>query len=76
MTEEQVRVLRTNMSSLVFRLKKNQIKQEIYILDEIRHNDLMSEKYSKTCKYLSYVEHMLVLVPAVLCGLQFLYLLH
>ena len=45
------------MSSLVFRLKKKQIKQEIYILDEIRHNDLMSEKYSKTCKYLSCFAH-------------------
>ena len=65
MTEEQGRVLRTNMSSLVFTLKKTQIKQEIYILDEIRHNDLMSEKYCKTCKYLNYVEHMLILVPAV-----------
>ena len=23
-----------------------------YLLDEIKHNDLMSEKYKKTCKYL------------------------
>ena len=27
-----------------------------YLLDEIKHNDLMSEKYKKTCKYLNYVE--------------------
>ena len=25
------------------------------ILDEIKHNDLISEKYKKTCKYLNYV---------------------
>ena len=29
------------------------------LLDEIKHNDLMSEKYKKTCKYLNYVEHIL-----------------
>ena len=29
-------------------------------------NDLMSEKYKKTCKYLSYVENLLILVLAVI----------
>ena len=36
-----------------------------YLLDEINHNDLMSEKYKKTCKYLIYVEHLLILASAV-----------
>ena len=27
-----------------------------YLLDEIKHNDLMSEKYKKTRKYSNYVE--------------------
>ena len=27
-------------------------------LDEISHNDLMSEKYKKTCKYVNYIEHL------------------
>ena len=36
-----------------------------YLLDEIKHNDLMSEKYKKTCKYLNYVEHFLILVSTV-----------
>ena len=32
-----------------------------YLLDEIKHNDLMSEKYKKTFKYLNYVENLLIL---------------
>ena len=36
-----------------------------YLLEEINHIDLMSEKYKKTCKYLSYVEHLLILASAV-----------
>ena len=35
------------------------------MLDEIKHNDLTSEKYKKTCKYLNYVEHLLILASAV-----------
>ena len=31
----------------------------------MKHNDLMSEKYKKTCKYLNYVEHLLILVLTV-----------
>ena len=34
-------------------------------LDEIKHNDIMSEKYKKTCKYLNYVENLLVLASTV-----------
>ena len=36
-----------------------------HVLDEIKHNDLMSEKYRKTCKYLNYVEHLLILASTV-----------
>ena len=36
-----------------------------YPLSEIKHNDLMSEKYKKTCKYLNYVEQLLILVSTV-----------
>ena len=35
-----------------------------YLLDENKNNDLMSEKY-KTCKYLNYVEHLLILASTV-----------
>ena len=52
------------MSSLRFRLRKIDETRN-YLLDEIKHNDLMSEKYKKTCKYLNYVEHLLILVLAV-----------
>ena len=30
-----------------------------------KHNDLMSEKYKMTCKYLNYVENLLILVSTV-----------
>ena len=36
-----------------------------YPLDEINHNDLMSEKYKKTCKYLNYIEHLHILALTV-----------
>ena len=52
------------MSSLEFRLRKiNETRN--YLLDEIKHNDLMSEKYKKTCKYLNYILHLLILVLTV-----------
>ena len=36
-----------------------------YLLDEIKHNDLMSEKYKKRCKYFNYVEHLLILASGI-----------
>ena len=39
-----------------------------YLLDEIKHNGLMSERYKKTCEYLNYVEHLLILVSTVTSG--------
>ena len=50
--------------SLEFRLRKIDETRN-YLLDEIKHNDLMSEKYKKTCKYLNYVEHLLILASTV-----------
>ena len=47
-------------ASLDSRLKKpDEIRNDL--LDEIKHNDVMSEKYKKTCKYLSYVGKFLIL---------------
>ena len=42
-----------------FRLKKSDERRN-YLLDEIKHKDLMSEKYKKTRKYLNYVENLLL----------------
>ena len=55
------------MPSLEFGFKKNKKIDETknYLLEEINHNDSMNEKYQKTCKYLNYVEHLLILVSTV-----------
>ena len=46
--------------------KSQYIKNTIhYLLDEIKHNDLSSEQYKKTCKYLNYVELLLNLVSPI-----------
>ena len=51
-------------ASLEFRLRKiNETKN--YLLEEIKRNNLIGEKYEKTCKYLNYVEHLLILVSTV-----------
>ena len=59
MTKHYISILRTNMSSLEFRLKKIDETRN-YLFEEIKHYDLMSEKYKKTHKYLNCVEHLLV----------------
>ena len=51
-------------ASLEFRLRKFDETRN-YLLDEINHNDLMSEKYKKTFKYSNYVEHLLILASTV-----------
>ena len=51
-------------ASLEFRLRKIDQTRN-YLLDEIKHNDLMSKKCKKTCKYLNYVEHLLILASTV-----------
>ena len=51
-------------ASFVFRFEKMDETWN-YILEEIKHNDLMSEKYKKSCKYLNYVQHMFILASTV-----------
>ena len=52
------------MSIFEFRLKKIDETRN-YIFEEIKHNDLMSGKHKKTCNYLNYVEHLLILVSTI-----------
>ena len=42
-------------ASLQFRLRKVD-KTRNYLLEQINNNDLISQKYKKTCKFLNYVE--------------------
>ena len=63
-------ILGTNMAeevTLEFRFKKKK-KNETrnYLSEEINHNDLISEKYKKICKYLNFVEHLLILISTVI----------
>ena len=59
---------KSNMSSLEFKLK--QIDETRNHLSGKKHNDLMSEKYKKTCKYLNCVKTCLL--RQLLVVLQFL----
>ena len=43
-------------ASLKVRLRKIDETRN-YLLDEIKHSDLINEKDKKTCKYLNYVEN-------------------
>ena len=55
--------LKINMveeASLEFGLRKIDETRN-YLLDEIKHNDLINEKYKKTCNYLNYVGDLLTL---------------
>ena len=47
--------------SFQFRLRKIDETRN-YLLDEIKHNDLIKEKYKNTSTYLTYVEHLCLLV--------------
>ena len=63
----KISILKINMvedKSLEFRLRKIDEARN-YLLDEIKHNDLMRGKYKKTCKYLNYVEKLLILSPTI-----------
>ena len=51
-------------ASIEFRLRKIDETRN-YLLNEIRHNDLIREKYKKTCKYLNYIENFLFLASTV-----------
>ena len=54
----------TNISGLEFTLKRIDETRN-YLIEEIKHNDLMREKEKKTCKYLNYVEHLLILISTI-----------
>ena len=49
-------------ASIDFRLRKVDERRSC-LLD--KKKDLMSEKYKKTCRYLSFVEHLLILVSKI-----------
>ena len=51
-------------ASLEFTLKRI-TETRNHLLEEINHNDLMSEEYKQVCKYLNHVEHLLILVLTV-----------
>ena len=51
-------------ASLEFRLRKTNETRN-YHLEEVNHNDLIREKYKKTCKYLNHIEHLLILVSTI-----------
>ena len=51
-------------ASLEFRLTKIYETRK-YLLGKIKHNDVMSEEYKKTCKYLNYVEYLLILASVI-----------
>ena len=51
----------TNMSNLEFRRSKIHEARN-YLLEEIKHNNIMSEKYKMTCNYLNYIDHLFILV--------------
>ena len=36
-----------------------------YLLEEIKHNDLMSEKHKKVCRALNFFEHFFVFISAI-----------
>ena len=36
-----------------------------FLLEEIKHNNLMNEKHKNTCKYLNYVKHLLIVASIV-----------
>ena len=46
-------------ASLEFRFRKIDEARNDF-LEEIEHNDLVTEKHKMTCKYLNYVEHLLI----------------
>ena len=51
-------------ASIEFRLRKID-KARNYTLDKTKRDDLMSKKYKKTWKYLSYAENLLILSSVI-----------
>ena len=52
------------MPSFESRLKKADETRN-YLLEEMNHNNLVSEEYKKTCTFLNYIEHWPILVLRV-----------
>ena len=65
MRKQYISTFKKNVSILEFRLRKIDETRN-YILQKINIHDLMSEKHKNTCKYLSYVEYLLILVSTKL----------
>ena len=75
-------ILKTNMEkeniSLEYRIK-NIDETRNYLLEEIKHNDLMSEKRKKVCRVLNYFKDFLICISPVsgaTTTIQYLHLLH
>ena len=67
MAKEYISIITMNMveeESVEFRLREIDETRN-YLLDEIKHNNLMREKYKKTFKYLNQAENFLILVSTV-----------
>ena len=67
MTKQYINILKINLTEearIEFRLRKSD-ETTGYLSDEIKNNDLMSEKYKKTCKYLNYIENLLILSSTI-----------
>ena len=67
MTKQYINILKINLTEearIEFRLRKSD-ETTGYLSDEIKNNDLMSEKYKKTCKYLNYIEDLLILSSTI-----------
>ena len=68
MTISFISTLKTNMTkenaALEFRFKKIDETRN-HLLEEIKNNDLMSEKYKKKCRALNYFGYFLVFVSAI-----------
>ena len=54
----------TEEANLEFILRKIDETRN-YLLDEMKYNGLLSEKYKKTFKYLNYVQHLLIIILIV-----------
>ena len=48
-----------------FQFREKIYETRKYILEEIKHNELISKKYKKACKILNDVEHLLILASTV-----------
>ena len=65
--KQYINILKINLTGearIEFRLRKSD-ETTGYLSDEIKNNDLMSEKYKKTCKYLNYIENLLILSSTI-----------